>query len=87
MLICSACFSRFVSPLMPLRYVALLCRNQAAVIAEGWAFCRIDGSMASTEARQTQVELFQAPGAEIPVFLLTTQVIYTVHASHQVRHT
>jgi SNF2 family DNA or RNA helicase len=47
------------------------------VKARGWAFCRIDGSMARADARQAEVERFQtAPrGAKgIPVFLLTTQV-------------
>jgi SNF2 family DNA or RNA helicase len=47
---------------------------QAAVVARGWQFCRIDGSMSSTDARQAEVERFQAPGSSIPVFLLTTQV-------------
>ncbi|WIA32835.1 hypothetical protein OEZ86_006013 [Tetradesmus obliquus] len=47
---------------------------QAAVVARGWSFCRIDGSMASTDARQAEVERFQAAGSSIPVFLLTTQV-------------
>uniref|UniRef100_A0A383VXK8 Uncharacterized protein n=1 Tax=Tetradesmus obliquus TaxID=3088 RepID=A0A383VXK8_TETOB len=47
---------------------------QAAVVARGWSFCRIDGSMASTDARQVEVERFQAAGSSIPVFLLTTQV-------------
>lgn len=48
--------------------------SQAAVVAHGWSFCRIDGTMASTDARQAEVDKFQAPGAKIPVFLLTTQV-------------
>lgn len=47
---------------------------QAAVAAHGWSFCRIDGTMASTDARQAEVDKFQAAGAKIPVFLLTTQV-------------
>jgi hypothetical protein len=47
---------------------------QAAVVARGWSFCRIDGSMSSTDARQAEVERFQATGSSIPVFLLTTQV-------------
>ncbi|KAF6255378.1 P-loop containing nucleoside triphosphate hydrolase protein [Scenedesmus sp. NREL 46B-D3] len=47
---------------------------QAAVVARGWSFCRIDGSMSSTDARQAEVERFQAAGSRIPVFLLTTQV-------------
>jgi SNF2 family DNA or RNA helicase len=52
----------------------LLAALQAAVVARGWSFCRIDGSMSSTDARQAEVERFQAAGSNIPVFLLTTQV-------------
>jgi SNF2 family DNA or RNA helicase len=47
---------------------------QAAVEARRLPFCRIDGSVATAEGRQAEVERFQAPGADIPVFLLTSQV-------------
>lgn len=46
---------------------------EAAVRAEGWPMCRIDGSVASAEERQNRVQAFQT-NPNIPVFLLTSQV-------------
>jgi hypothetical protein len=48
--------------------------GQSAVEARRLPFCRIDGSVISAEARQSEVERFQAEGSTIPVFLLTSQV-------------
>ncbi|KAI8470944.1 MAG: P-loop containing nucleoside triphosphate hydrolase protein [Monoraphidium minutum] len=47
---------------------------QSAVEARRLRFCRIDGGVVSAEARQAEVERFQRPGSDIPVFLLTSQV-------------
>ncbi len=47
---------------------------QAAIVARGMEYCRIDGSVGSAEERHAQVTRFQRPGAKIPVFLLTSQV-------------
>ena len=47
---------------------------QAAVEARRLQFCRIDGAVATAEARQAEVERFQRPGSTVPVFLLTSQV-------------
>jgi hypothetical protein len=59
---------------------------QAAVVARGWAFCRIDGSMSSTDARQAEVERFQAAGSSFLIFLLTTQVCSYVCIPAGFRH-
>jgi hypothetical protein len=45
---------------------------EAAVIAEGWTFCRIDGTV-SAEERQNRVNSFQNSDS-ISLFLLTSQV-------------
>ena len=45
---------------------------EAAVRAEGWPFCRIDGGVSAAE-RAARVATFQS-SSDIPVFLLTSQV-------------
>ncbi|KAG1675299.1 hypothetical protein FOA52_015973 [Chlamydomonas sp. UWO 241] len=47
---------------------------EAGVRAMGMPLCRIDGTMGNPADRQAEVRRFQAPGADIPVFLLTSQV-------------
>ncbi|GAX75462.1 hypothetical protein CEUSTIGMA_g2905.t1 [Chlamydomonas eustigma] len=47
---------------------------EASIRARGMKMCRIDGTMLSAEERQAEVRKFQAPGSNIPVFLLTSQV-------------
>lgn len=68
------CNSHSKQPSVPCCLLACCTVVQASVVAHGWSYCRIDGSMASTDARQAEVEKFQALGSKIPVFLLTTQV-------------
>ncbi|GAB4822407.1 hypothetical protein N2152v2_009453 [Parachlorella kessleri] len=46
---------------------------EAAITEEGWRFCRIDGSVASTQEREARVKRFQT-SSDIPIFLLTSQV-------------
>jgi len=47
------------------------------------AFCRIDGTVLSAEERQAEVRRFQAPNANIPVFMLTSQVRGTLSHAGQ----
>lgn len=46
---------------------------QAAVAGMRMPFCRIDGTM-SADARRAEVARFQERDADLPVFLLTSQV-------------
>ena len=58
--------------------------TQAGVKVMRMSFCRIDGDVASAQDRQAQVKRFQTSD-DIPVFLLTSQVMMCMHVRFKAR--
>lgn len=59
---------------------------QAGIKAQGLTMCRIDGTVVSAEERQAEVQRFQRPGSNIPVFLLTSQASSSGDGARWWRH-